>query len=195
VYGGGRSRTCILPPGFLVTHPTLPSPSAIGDLARSTDRGALFTPTSSPSAALQQLVGETVETVLQALWDGGLLVPTVLSIPRDTRTEARSLEVFGDPTSIDTDMSRSLQLARRHVDTITARTSLRYVWAFDGFVGPQRSEAVVIEAAEAHEPHGWRLAVRYRFSKRGIALLDDDAVVTGAVRLPFCDGLASYPEQ
>jgi hypothetical protein len=150
-------------------------------------------PSSVPSAALQILVGEAVESVLQALWEGGVLVPTVFCVSRESEQaaitpKATNVRSFGDSTSIDTDLAQSLVGARRYVDLLSPSLELRYVWAFDGSVGPQRTESVIIEAAEAGEPHGWRLAVRYRLSKRGIALLDDTAVVIGAVDVPFCQG-------
>ncbi len=167
--------------------------SAVGDLSGATHRqtadrdSSVSSGTSGssehPSAELQTLTARTVERALQALWDGGVLVPVVAWAATNSGEEQHRL--FGDPSRIDTDLDHGLQLARAYVDAFNCERVERYVWVYDGYAGQSHHEAVVVEVAERGHTHGWLLAARYRLSKRGIALLDRDLVELATIRTPF----------
>jgi hypothetical protein len=179
-----------------VEHATQRPTSVVGDLSGSVariryERDATGDATGR-SGSLERLVGKVVDTALNYLWEGGVLVPTVLTVPRTPAATTENgestpdLRLFGDPMSIETDLDLALRRSRRFVDLLSPEDLMAYVWAYDGFVDVKSSEAVIIEAGEAGAAHGWRLCVRYRFSKSGIALLDTEVHVLEHVYLPFC---------
>jgi hypothetical protein len=171
-----------------VTTPLDRLPTAVGDFTEETHRLSCEPSTGAPSVELRALVHTAIETVLGHLWEGGLLVPEVFTVSQPARagepgtSESRA---FGDHRKVETDLGASLRKSRQFVDTLLPTFCGRYVWAFDGYVGTQHSEAVVLEAAEAGQRYGWRLAARYRFSKTGITLLDRDLIVIENVYTPF----------
>ncbi len=176
---------------FPVTTPLDRRAEAVGDLADATQRIACDPSVLVPSAELCSLVNLAVESVLGHLWEGGILVPEVFTV--STAQRAPEGRAFGDHRRVDTDLAASLRSARNFVDELMPERCLRYAWAFDGYVGSQHHEAVIIEAAESeNELHdapraasAWRLAARYRFSKTGISLLDRDLIVIENVHTPF----------
>jgi hypothetical protein len=182
----------------IVLHSS-PQLDAVGDFHGATIRPVWTGPNAGRTPELQRLVGKAVETALDYLWQGGVLVPTVLAVPaRDGRDNLdgpeHDLRLFGDPMSIQTDLAIGLQRARRFVDLLTPRSHDRYVWVYDGYTGDQRAEAVIIEAAERGANHAWRLAVRYRLSKRGISMIDQEAAVLGLIETPFT-GVVDSPAE
>jgi hypothetical protein len=177
--------------------------TAVGDLSGSTNRGAdVFTGPGlggtvlEPSIELKQLVSEAIGAALNCLWEGGVLVPGVFTIPAaldgarsaEERLGTHAYRMFGDHRRIDTDLDRSLQMARSYVDVLTPDKVSSYAWVFDGYAGANHGEAVMVEAAEIGSPYAWRLAARYRFSKRGIDLLDKELIELGTVTVPFNAG-------
>jgi hypothetical protein len=172
------------PESLFVTTPLDSRTQAVGDFTEETRRVTCDPSIGSPSVQLRGLVNLAIESVLAHLWEGGLLVPEVFTV-RQSPSQAPEMRMFGDHRKIDTDLGASLRKSRQYVDTLMPEFCAQYVWAFDGFIGNQHSEAVVVEAAEAGELFGWRLAARYRFSKTGIALLDRDLIVIENVHTPF----------
>jgi hypothetical protein len=171
-----------------VTTPVDRLTLAVGDFTEETHRITCEPVIGLPSLALRSLVNNVIESALAHLWEGGVLVPEVMTVSRTARDiEPRMPEsrTFGDHRKIDTDLGASLRKSRQFVDTLVPELCARYVWAFDGYVGTQQSEAVIVEAAEAGEQFGWRLAARYRFAKSGISLLDRDLIVIDNVHTPF----------
>ncbi len=167
--------------------------TAVGDLSgatnRSIDATAGLPASQEPSSELKQLVSEAIDAALNCLWEGGVLVPAVFCGPTSADVRAvPAFRMFGDHRRIDTDLDRSLQMARAYVDTLTPDKVGRYAWVFDGYAGPNHSEAVIVEAAEVGCEYAWRLAARYRFSKRGIDLLDKELMELGTVTVPFNAG-------
>jgi hypothetical protein len=145
---------------------------------------------------LQSLAASTVELALQSLWDGGVLVPVVAWTAAEATNNGgptagalapglNQHRLFGDPSRIDTDLDHGLQLARACVDALNSERVQRYVWVYDGYAGQSHHEAVVLEVAERGQSHGWLLAARYRFSKRGITLVDRDMMELATIQTPF----------
>jgi hypothetical protein len=135
-----------------------------------------------PSAELQALTSQMVELSLQNLWSGGVLVPVVGWCDSTGRVEHR---VVGDHTRIDTDLNQCLQSARAIVDALNPDRVERYVWVYDGYAGRSHHESVVVEAAERQRSDAWLLAARYRLSKRGISLVDNELLELASIEVPF----------
>jgi hypothetical protein len=169
---------------------------AVGDLSGATNRNVEVDPDqwagTEPSSDLKALVSEAIGAALNCLWEGGVLVPGVFWNPVINGGAPDRLvheyRMFGDHRRIDTDLDRSLQMSRAYVDTLTPDKMDRYVWVFDGYAGQNHGEAVIVEAVEVGCPHAWRLAARYRFSKRGIDLVDKELIEIGTVIVPFNAG-------
>lgn len=157
--------------------------TAVGDLTGATFRqpagGGLL---GRPSGALQDLTATTVDLALQNLWNGGVLVPVVAWTRADGQSQHR---LFGDPARIDTDLDFALQGARATVDAFNPEQVARYVWVYDGYAGRNHHESVIVEAAEQGGSYGWLLAARYRLSKRGITLVDQEMLEVATVRTPL----------
>jgi hypothetical protein len=170
-----------------VPTPLETSTLAVGDLSSSTIRPVFGDDRDLQSTELETLVERAMETAVEYLFHGGLLVPTLLTETEPASPVGPSVRLFGDPMSFETDFDAALRTSRRVVDCLPSDV-IRYVWVYDGYAGhgAGHSDAIVMEAAERNARHGWRLAVRYRLNKSGITLADERMVVVGAVGVPLC---------
>lgn len=159
---------------------------AVGDLSASTIRVARKEITEQQSEALVELVKFTIDTAVEYLNIGGMLVPMVLFERRGT-VVGPEVKLFGDPMSFGTNFDLGLRQARCFVDQLTGDIE-RYVWVYDGYAGTGNlhSDAIVMEAAERSAGHAWQLAVRYRLSKTGMSLLDQQVICSRALAVPLC---------
>ncbi len=190
-YKGSPKNQLLVPSDlsrFSESSPTVPQPleriaTAIGDFSGATFRQpASVGPFGHPSSELQELTAKAVELALQNLWNGGVLVPVVAWTGSDGLCQHRS---FGDHTRLDTDLDLGLQGARATVDAFNPEEVARYVWVYDGYAGRNHHESVIVEAAERGCSYGWLLAARYRLSKRGITLVDQEMLEVATVRTPL----------
>ena len=140
------------------------------------------------SPELERLVAHAVDTSIEFLCHGGLLVPLVIVHAEGDPT----MHLFGDPMDDNVDLDMALADARAFVDSLDRNSVQRYVWAYDGYAGEgdDHSDAVVMEAAEAAQPHGWQLAVRYKLHAGGASAVDASVQVVEALDTPL-NGVSS----
>jgi hypothetical protein len=172
--------------GIILSVHLRSSTLAVGDLSASTVRVAREEVTEQQSEALVELVKLTIDTAIEYLNIGGMLVPMVLT-ERQGIVVGPEVKLFGDPMSIGTNFDLGLRQARRFVDGLAGDVE-RYVWVYDGYagIGTRHSDAIVMEAAERSAGHAWQLTVRYRLSKTGMSLLDHQVICSRAVAVPLC---------
>ena len=156
----------------------------VGDSTSATLRRRAEVLEAGRSPALERIVAHAVDTAIEFLCHGGVLVPVVIV----QGAEDPTLHLFGDPMDDGVDLDQALADARAFVDALDPAHVHRYVWAFDGYAGEgeAHSDAVVMEAAEAAEPHGWQLAVRYHLHAGGASAVDTSVQVVEALDTPLC---------
>ena len=155
----------------------------VADSTSATRRRSADVFVAGRSAELERMVAHAVDTAIEFLCHGGLLVPLVIVHSSGDPT----LHLFGDPMDDNVDLDMALADARAFVDSLDRCVVQRYVWAYDGYAGEgdEHSDAVVLEAAEAAEPHGWQLAVRYKLHSGGASAVDASVQVVDALNTPL----------
>ncbi len=158
---------------------------AVGDFSGYTLRSPTIHDGDVPSAELEALVALGVETAIEYLSAGGLLVPLLLT--ETDQVTGHEMTLFGDPMSVEADLDAGLRQSRIVVDQLPP-TVVRYVWIYDGYAGTgaRHSDAIICEAAEQSGRHGWQLSVRYRLQRIGVTILDAAASVGSVVHVPMC---------
>ncbi len=155
----------------------------VADTTAATRRRSANALVAGRSSELERLVAHAVDTAIEFLCHGGLLVPLVIVHAQGDPT----LHLFGDPMDENVDLDMALADSRAFVDSLDRNIVQRYVWAYDGYAGEgeEHSDAVVMEAAEAAQPHGWQLAVRYKLHTGGASALDASVQVVEALDTPL----------